>query len=89
MFIQSKIVTIFLIILHGCILVAVENCDRFQFSFDQNSKNISKNFTKQSFNKNGKPVYFSVFGPKKNWSYSVIWWNKETNNWSSQTKSKA
>ena len=85
-------VTILLIIVYGCIVVAeeIDNCDRVQFSFnDQTGTNSIQNFTKQSFNKNGNPVYFSVFGSKNNWSYSLIWWNNETNNWSSQTKSKA
>ena len=89
MFIQRKIVTILLIVVHGCNAVTekFENCDRVQFSLsDQTSKNSIQNFTKQSFDKNGKPVYYSVFGPKKKWRYSVIWWNKKTNKWLSQTK---
>ena len=89
MLVQSKMITILLIIVHGCIAVVeeFENCDRVQFSFnDQTGTNSIQNFTKQSFDKNGKPVYYSVFGPKKKWRYSLIWWNKKTNKWLSQTK---
>ena len=89
MFVPSKMITILLIIVHGCNAVPekFENCDRVQFSLsDQTSKNSIQNFTKQSFAKNGKPVYYSMFGPKKKWRYSVIWWNKKTNKWLSQTK---
>ena len=89
MFVQSKMITILLIIVHGCIALVeeFENCDRVQFSLsDQLSTNSILNFTKQSFDKNGKPVYYSVFGPKKKWRYSVIWWNKKSNKWLSQTK---
>lgn len=91
MFIQSKMITILLIIVQDCIAVEeeIENCDRVQFSFDQNGKNTSENFTRQSFDKNGKPVYYSVFGSKNNLSRAVIWWSNKTNNWLSQTNSKA
>ena len=88
MFIQSKIITLLLIIVHGCIAVEgeTENCDRVQFSFsDQTSTDSIHTFTKQSFIKNGKPVYYSVFGVKGIWRYSVIWWDNKTN-WLSQTK---
>ena len=92
MFVQSQMITILLIIVHGCIAVVeeFENCNRVQFSFnDQTGTNSIQNFTKQSFNKNGKPEYYSVFGPKKKWRYSVIWWNNKINNWLSQTRSEA
>ena len=86
MFVQSKMITILLIIVHGCIAVVevFENCDRVQFSFnDQTGTNSIQNFTKQSFVKNGKPVYYSVFGLKEHWRHSVIWWSN-TNKWVSQ-----
>ena len=89
MFIQREIVTILLIVVHGCIAVVAENenCNRFQFTLeDQTGNSIIQNFTKQSFNKNGKPVFYSVFGPQKKWRYSVVWWNNTNNKWSSQTK---
>ena len=89
MLIQSKMITILSMIVHGCIAVTekFENCDRVQFSLhDQTSTDSIQNFTKQSFDKNGKPVYYSVFGFKKKLRYSVIWWNKKTNKWLSQTK---
>ena len=89
MFIQIKMVTILLIIVYGCIVVAeeIDNCDRVQFSFnDQTGTNNIQNFTKQSFNKSGKPVFYSVFGPQKKWRYSVVWWNNKDNKWLSQTK---
>ena len=89
MFVQSKMITILLIIVHGCIAVVeeFENCDRVQFSFnDQTGTNSIQNFTKQSFDKNGKSVYYSVFRLKKKLRYSVIWWNKKSDKWLSQTK---
>ena len=89
MFVQSKMVTILLMIVHGCIAVTeeFENCDRVQFSLsDQTGKDSIQNFTKQPSDKNGKSVYFSVFRFKKKLRYSVIWWNKKNNKWLSQTK---
>ena len=78
-----------LILFLGCNAVAKESekCDRVQFSFnDQTGTNSIQNFTKQSFNKSGKPVFYSVFGPQKKWRYSVVWWNNKDNKWLSQTK---
>ena len=86
MFIQRKIVTILLIVVHGCIVVVAENenCNRVQFTLkDQTGNSSIQNFTKQSFVKNGKPVYYSVFGLKEHWRHSVIWWSN-TNKWVSQ-----
>ena len=63
-----------------------ENCDRVQFSFeDQNGKNTSQNFTRQSLEKNGQPVYYSLSGPKNQLRQTIIWWNNENNTWLSQT----
>ena len=79
---------ILLIIFLGCTAVAKESekCDRVQFSFnDQDGKNTNQNFTKQSFEKNGKPVYYSDFKTKKIYKQRTIWWNNETNTWLSQT----
>ena len=76
-------------IVQVCVAVVEEfqNCDRVQFSFnDQTGTNSIQNFTKQSSDKNGKPVYYSAFGFKKKLRYSIIWWNKKSNKWLSQTK---
>ena len=89
MFVQSKMITILIMIVQVCVAVVEEfgNCDRVQFSFnDQTGTNSIQNFTKQSSDKNGKPVYYSVFRFKNKLRYSVIWWNKKTNKWLSQTK---
>ena len=86
MFIQRKIVTILLLVVHGCIAVVAENenCNRVQFTLEDQTGNSSiQNFTKQSIAKNGKPVYYSVFGLKEHWRHSVIWWSN-TNKWVSQ-----
>ena len=87
MFIQRKIVTILLLVVHGCIAVVAENenCNRVQFTLeDQTGNSIIQNFTKQSIVKNGKSVYYSVFGLKEQWRHSVIWWSNTTNKWVSQ-----
>ena len=89
MFIQRKIVTILLIVVHGCIAVVAENenCNRFQFTLEDQTGNSSiQNFTKQSFVKNGKPVYYSVFRLKEHWQHSVIWWSNRTKKWLSQIR---
>ena len=86
MFIQRKIVTILLIVVHGCIAVVAENenCNRVQFTLEDQTGNSSiQNFTKQSIVKNGKSVYYSVFGLKEHLTHSVIWWSN-TNQWVSQ-----
>ena len=86
MFIQRKIVTILLIVVHGCNAVVAENenCNRVQFTLEDQTGNSSiQNFTKQSIVKNGKSVYYSVFGLKEHLTHSVIWWSN-TNKWVSQ-----
>ena len=92
MFIQSKGVTVLVIIFLGCSADAKESekCDRVQFSFDdENGINSSQNFTKQSFDKNGQPVYYSYTSEitKNRDVQTIIWWNNENNNWLSQTRS--
>ena len=88
MFIRSKMVTFLVVMFLGYSVVAKEseNCDRVQFSFDdQNSTN--QNFTKQSFKKNGQPVYYSYSEIIKNHDeQTIIWRNKENNTWLSQTR---
>ena len=89
MFIQSKMVTVLFIIFLGCTAVAKESekCDRVQFSFDdQNGVNANQNFTKQSFEKNGKPVYYSYLTTKNHDVQTIIWRNKKNNTWLSQTR---
>ena len=88
-FIHTSMVTCLFIIFLGCHAVAKgsEMCDRVQFSFnDQNNINNNLNFTKQSLEKNGKPVYYTI---RKYANYqnvqTIIWWNQETNSWLSQT----
>ena len=81
-------VTFLVMLVLGCSAVAKEseNCDRVQFSFnDQNGKNTSQNFTRQSLEKNRQPVYYSLSGPKNQLRQTIIWWNNENNTWLSQT----
>ena len=65
-----------------------ENCDRVLFSFDdQNSINKNQNFTKQFFEKNGQPVYYSFQKTAKDHNMqTIIWQNSENNYWLSQTR---
>ena len=82
-------ITFLVMIFLGGSAVAEEsvNCDRVQFSFvDQTGINTSENFTKQSFDKNGQPVYYSFSGLVNQWRQTIIWWNNETNIWLSQTR---
>ena len=81
-------VTFLVMIFFGCSAIAneIENCDRVQFSFDdQNDINNNQNFTEQYFDKNGQPVYYSLSGPKNQLRQTIIWWNNENNTWLSQT----
>ena len=58
-----------------------------QFSFkDLDGINTSQNFTKQSFEKNGHPVYYSIFRSKTNSKQMIVWRNSEDNAWLSQTR---
>ena len=90
MFIQIKGATLLVIMFLGCSAVAKEseNCDRMQFSFtDLEGINTSQNFTKQSFDKNGQPVYYSYSENTENYNgQTIIWRNKENNTWLSQTR---
>ena len=94
MFIQTKIVDLILVILVlGCSALdnESENCDRVRFSFSDDQEDLinKENFTEQSFEKNGKPVYYSVSGPKNQWRYTRIWWNDENKTWLSQTMTES
>ena len=87
MFIHTNMITLLFIIFLGCNAVAQENemCDRVQFSFDD--QNTTQNFTKQSFDKNGQPVYYSESEINKTYDgQTIVWWNKEKNTWLSQTR---
>ena len=87
--IQSKMVTLLVMIFLGYSAVAkeIEKCDRFQFSFDDpNDINNNQNFTEQYFGKNGQPVYYSLSGPMNQLRQTIIWWNNENNTWLGQTE---
>ena len=90
MLIQSKVVTVLVTLFFGCSVAAreIENCNRVQFSFDdQNSINKNQNFTKQFFEKNGQPVYYSFQKTAKDHNMqTIIWQNSENNYWLSQTR---
>ena len=77
------------IIFLGCSAVAEEseNCNRIQFSFDDRyGISTHHNFTKQSFEKNGKPMYYTLSETAKNQNIqAIIWWNNENKTWLSQT----
>ena len=76
-------ITVFVMIFVCCIAVAEgsKNCDRVQFFIDgQNGIKTIQNFTKQSFLKNGQPVYYSI----SEYAETVIWRTNET--WISQTR---
>ena len=80
-------VTVLVLIFLGCIAVTKESemCDRVQFSF--NGINTRQNFTKQSFEKNGHPVYYYAGGTFEHmYIQAIIWWNNETNTWISQIR---
>ena len=81
-------VAVFLILFLGCSVAAKEYCDRVQISFeDQKGITTNQNFTKQSFEKNGKPVYYSFRRTAKNQQKdTIIWWQIENNTWLSQTR---
>ena len=50
-------------------------CDLVQFSFDDSEDaNNYQNFTKQSANLNGRPLYYSM-------NQSILWWSKEKESW--------
>ena len=83
-------VTTFLTIFLVCSAVAIEieKCDTtIQFPInDSDGTNIYKNFTKQYFEINEKPVYYSMYGPKDNWNQTTIWWSKENSSWFGKTE---
>ena len=86
MFIQSKMVTFLFLIFLGCSAVAEEreNCDRVQFSFDNPyDKKNNQSFTKQSFERNGQPVYYSFHEALGG---TLIWRSSENTTWESQTR---
>ena len=81
---------IFLVIVFlGCSADAKESkmCDRVQFSFDDlNGINNNQNFTRQTFEKNGQPVYYSFRSAKYHQNIqTLIWWDNRNNTWLSQT----
>ena len=89
MFVQSKMVIFLVIVLFGCSADANESkmCDRVQFSFDDlNGINNNQIFTKQSFEKDGQPVYYSFRTAKYQQNIqTLIWWNNRNDTWLSQT----
>ena len=83
-------VTTFFTIFLVCSAVAIrsEKCDTtIQFPInDSGGSDIYKNFTKQSYEINGKPVYYSLYGPKDHWNQTTIWWSKDVSSWLGKTK---
>ena len=79
-------ITVLIMIFLGCIAVTKESemCDRVKFSLNDQK---AINFTKQSFEKNGQPVFYSAGGTYEYmYIQAIIWWNNETNTWISQIR---
>ena len=76
MVIQSHIAIISFIIWFRLILLAkAENkCDTIEFKVVSRNTSFHSNFTKQSFDFNGRPLYYSL-------NMEIIWWNSEENTW--------
>ena len=87
--IECEMVTLLFIIFLGCSAVAKERsekCDRVQFTVDdQNGISTHQNFTKQSFEKNGKPVYYTFSETANNQLQTIVWWDNENNTWLSKS----
>ena len=53
---------------------ANEKCDTIEFKGVTKFKSFHSNFTKQSFDFNERPLYYSL-------NMEIIWWNSEKNSW--------
>ena len=74
---------IFNIILLSCTGFAIQStkcdCDIFQISYLKD-ETIYRNFTKQTAEIKGRPIYYSyVNDGNKTWN--MIWWNEEKSQW--------
>ena len=71
MVIQSCIVIISFI---SVLTKADEKCDTIEFKGVSRNRSLHSNFTKQSFDFDGRPLYYSL-------NMEIIWWNGEENSW--------
>ena len=94
MLIHHKILILFSIKCLFCCVIAVdesEKCDIVQFSYTH-KEDINSfhghvyNFTKQNFNKNEKPYYYSLHGTKNNLNETVVMWNITDDAWVALTR---
>ena len=53
---------------------ADEKCGTIEFKGLSRYTSFHSNFTKQSFDFNGRPLYYSL-------NMEIIWWNSEENSW--------
>ena len=54
---------------------AEDKCHTIEFKVvSRNSTSFHSNFTKQSFDFNGRPLYYSL-------NMEIVWWNSEENTW--------
>ena len=53
---------------------ASEKCDTIEFKGESRNTSFHTNFTEQSFDFNGRPLYYSL-------NLEIIWWNSEENTW--------
>ena len=87
--IQHKIIILITIKCLFCFAIIVdesEKCDTIQILIthkeDTNSVHEQVyNFTKQKYNQNEKPFYYSLHGTKKNLSETIIMWNSTDDAW--------
>ena len=81
MAIIPKILIVFNIIFLCCTVYASEitkcDCDIYQIYYSKD-EHIYRNFTKQSLETNGQPIYYSY---KTKGCQDMIWWNDEKKSW--------
>ena len=74
---------VFNIILLCCTVLATEStkcdCDIFQI-FYSDDENIYRNFTKQTAEIKGQPIYYSYVKDVSQY-WNMIWWNEEKSQW--------
>ena len=87
--IQHKILILITIKCLFCSAILVdgtEKCDIIQISFTLKKETNSVhehvyNFTKQKYNKNENPYYYSLHGTKNNLKETIIMWNSTDDAW--------
>ena len=79
--IQHKIIILITIKCLFCFAILLDESEKCDTNEEDSVHEQVYNFTKQKYNKNENPYYYSLHGPENNLNETIIMWNSTDDAW--------